>query len=56
MTQATLDSHGAVSEACVREMVAGMARESKADLCVATSGVAGMMISRIQIIFWPSAA
>lgn len=39
--QATLDTHGAVSEPCVREMVEGIARESKADLCVATSGVAG---------------
>lgn len=39
--QETLDSQGAVSEACVREMAQGMARESKADLCVATSGVAG---------------
>ncbi|MBE7491494.1 MAG: CinA family nicotinamide mononucleotide deamidase-related protein [Planctomycetes bacterium] len=37
----TLQTHGTVSEACVREMVEGIARESKTDLCVATSGIAG---------------
>jgi nicotinamide-nucleotide amidase len=37
----TLEKHGAVSEACVREMVAGIARESGADLCVSVSGIAG---------------
>lgn len=41
VNQSTLDAHGAVSEPCVREMVEGIARESKADLCVAISGVAG---------------
>lgn len=37
----TLENHGAVSEACVREMVAGIARESGAELCVSVSGIAG---------------
>ncbi|MEX1032637.1 MAG: nicotinamide-nucleotide amidohydrolase family protein [Cellvibrionaceae bacterium] len=37
----TLDREGAVSEAVVREMVAGALRESGADLAVAISGIAG---------------
>ena len=37
----TLEGHGAVSEACVREMAEGIERESGADLCVAVSGIAG---------------
>jgi len=41
VSQSTLDAHGAVSEQCVLEMVAGISRDSKADLCVATSGIAG---------------
>ena len=38
---ATLKEHGAVSEATVREMVAGVLELSGADLAVAISGVAG---------------
>ncbi len=41
VSQATLAQHGAVSEQCVLEMVEGIARQSCADLCVATSGIAG---------------
>lgn len=37
----TLEAHGAVSEAVVREMVAGALRASGAELAVAVSGVAG---------------
>jgi len=37
----TLDTHGAVSEETVREMVAGACRDSGAELGVAISGVAG---------------
>jgi nicotinamide-nucleotide amidase len=37
----TLDSHGAVSEATVREMAAGVLRHSPADLALAISGIAG---------------
>ena len=37
----TLDTHGAVSEATVREMAAGALARSRADLAVAVSGVAG---------------
>ncbi|GAB2719824.1 CinA family protein [Halomonas garicola] len=38
---ATLNAHGAVSEAVVRAMVAGACRQSGADIGVAVSGVAG---------------
>jgi len=38
---ATLDSHGAVSEAVVREMVLGALDRSHATLAVAVSGIAG---------------
>lgn len=38
---ATLENEGAVSEATVREMVAGALRESGADIAVAISGIAG---------------
>jgi len=38
---ATLDSHGAVSEATVRAMVAGTFAHSRADLALAVSGIAG---------------
>lgn len=41
VTTATLSHHGAVSEAVVREMVAGALRHSHADLALAVSGVAG---------------
>jgi nicotinamide-nucleotide amidase len=37
----TLDAHGAVSEATVREMVAGALRNSRATLAVAVTGIAG---------------
>ncbi|WP_221800910.1 CinA family protein [Oceanobacter mangrovi] len=39
--QTTLEQHGAVSEATVREMVAGAVQHSRADVAVATSGIAG---------------
>ena len=39
--EATLDRHGAVSEAVVREMVSGVLARSGADLAVAVSGIAG---------------
>ncbi len=38
---ATLETHGAVSEATVGEMAAGALDHSRADLAVAVSGVAG---------------
>jgi nicotinamide-nucleotide amidase len=38
---ATLDQFGAVSEAVVREMVAGALTQSRADLALAISGIAG---------------
>ena len=37
----TLDAHGAVSEATVREMASGVLKVSNADIAVAVSGVAG---------------
>lgn len=37
----TLETHGAVSEETVREMVAGALRAANADLAVAVSGIAG---------------
>ena len=39
--QSTLAAHGAVSEAVVREMVAGAASEGRARVAVAVSGIAG---------------
>lgn len=39
--ESTLVSHGAVSEAVVREMAEGALRYSKADVSVAVSGIAG---------------
>ncbi|WP_110643536.1 CinA family protein [Salinicola sp. CPA57] len=41
VSRATLDAHGAVSEATVREMVVGACRDSGAELGVSVSGVAG---------------
>jgi competence/damage-inducible protein CinA-like protein len=37
----TLDKFGAVSEECVREMAAGARRLGRADVAIATSGIAG---------------
>lgn len=39
--QTTLDAHGAVSEATVREMAAGALQRSHAQVAVAVSGIAG---------------
>jgi nicotinamide-nucleotide amidase len=41
VTAATLTTQGAVSEATVREMVAGALARSRADLALAVSGIAG---------------
>lgn len=41
VSEQTLQEHGAVSEAVVREMVSGALRVSGADIALATSGIAG---------------
>lgn len=41
VAEATLKQHGAVSEATVREMVAGALRNSQAQIALAVSGIAG---------------
>jgi len=41
VSEQSLQQHGAVSEAVVKEMVAGALRVSGADIAVATSGIAG---------------
>ncbi len=41
VSAATLEQHGAVSEAVVREMADGAARNSGSDLAIAVSGIAG---------------
>jgi nicotinamide-nucleotide amidase len=41
VSQATLDAHGAVSEATVLEMARGALRVSGADVAIAVSGIAG---------------
>ena len=41
VSQATLDAHGAVSEATVLEMARGAVRVSGVDVAVAVSGIAG---------------
>lgn len=38
---ATLDLHGEVSEATVKEMAAGGLKQSHADICIAITGIAG---------------
>jgi nicotinamide-nucleotide amidase len=41
VSDATLQTHGAVSEECVREMAAGVRKRVGADVGIATSGIAG---------------
>ncbi len=41
VTDTTLNTHGAVSEECVREMAAGVRKRVGADVGIATSGIAG---------------
>ena len=41
VVDASLESHGAVSETVVREMASGALANSRADLAVAVSGIAG---------------
>jgi nicotinamide-nucleotide amidase len=41
VNQATLESHGAVSEQVVREMAEGVRRETRADYSLAVTGIAG---------------
>lgn len=41
VAESTLNEHGAVSEAVVREMVQGAIRQSQADFGISTSGIAG---------------
>jgi nicotinamide-nucleotide amidase len=41
VTEKTLNTVGAVSEECVREMAAGARRRTGADVAIATSGIAG---------------
>jgi nicotinamide-nucleotide amidase len=41
VSKRTLEGHGAVSEACVREMASGALRVSGAHVAVAVSGIAG---------------
>ena len=37
----TLNTNGAVSEQCAREMVIGLKKLTNADICLATTGIAG---------------
>ena len=41
VTEETLLRHGAVSEETAREMADGLKRAVKADICIATTGIAG---------------
>lgn len=41
VTWGTLNTHGAVSAECATEMVLGLQKLTNADICVATTGIAG---------------
>ena len=41
VTPKTLNTYGAVSEQCAREMVLGLKKLTNTDICVATTGIAG---------------
>ncbi len=41
VNEATIKKHGAVSEACAKEMAAGLLKKSGADIAVAVTGIAG---------------
>lgn len=41
VTNNTLETYGAVSEQCAREMAEGLYRKTKADIAISTTGIAG---------------
>ncbi|MBL0687671.1 MAG: CinA family protein [Sulfurospirillum sp.] len=41
VSSSTLKNHGAVSEACIKEMLKGILNKSSSDFAIATSGIAG---------------